>query len=256
MNLGTKLPGSRVGGRRWRLLTRSAVLVGTVLTVGLLVAGPASAHVRVSGEGATQGGYGVITFRVPTESNTASTTELTVAFPSDTPITYVGTQPKEGWTATVTTAPLATPQTDDDGNQITEYVSQVDFKATGAGIAPGEFDMFNLSVGPFPETDSITFGALQTYSDGTTVNWNEKSADGTTEPEHPAPVLNLAAAASTSSSSPAPTVSVPAASSDSTSSSTSTSWVGIVALIVAVVALAVGIGALVTRRGGKASSGS
>lgn len=246
---------SDVAGARWRrFVARPLVLAGTVLAAGLLVVGPASAHVRVSGEGATQGGYGVITFRVPTESDTASTTEVTVTFPADTPITSVSTQPKDGWTATVTKQPLPAPQTDDDGNTITDYVSRVDFKATGAGIAPGEFDMFNLSVGPFPKTDSVTFAALQTYSDGTTVNWNEQSADGSTEPEHPAPVLAIAAAASPTTTSTAPTVSVAAASTDDNSGGSS--WLGIAALVVAAVALVVAIVAVTRRGGGAAASGS
>ena len=53
--------------------------------------------------------------------------------------------------------------------------------------------MFNLSVGPFPKAPSMTFAALQTYSDGQQVNWDEQSANGA-EPEHPSPVLQLAAA--------------------------------------------------------------
>ena len=38
----------------------------------------------------------------------------------------------------------------------------------------------------------MTFAALQTYSDGSTVSWDEKSANGAV-PDHPAPVLQLAA---------------------------------------------------------------
>ena len=101
-----------------------------------------------------QGGSGVITFRVPSESDTASTIGLLITFPAATPFTSVDVQPKAGWTAKVTKKPLPHPLTDDDGGTITDYVAQVDFTASGpgagAGIPPGEFDMFNLSVGPFP----------------------------------------------------------------------------------------------------------
>jgi periplasmic copper chaperone A len=35
------------------------------------------------------------------------------------------------------------------------------------------------------------FNALQTYSSGEKVNWNEVSADPSIEPEHPAPILTI-----------------------------------------------------------------
>jgi uncharacterized protein YcnI len=198
---------------------------------------------------------------VPSESDTASTTELVISFPSDTPFTSVDTQPKAGWTATVTNQPLATPLTDDDGNPITQYVSQVDFKATGqeAAIPPGQFDLFNLSVGAFPKAPSVSFGALQTYSDGSKVNWNEKAATGAAEPEHPAPVLQLAAAASddasgtggaavTAASAAAPQpAAAPAAGSGS-------SWTEVTGLVLGIIALLVSVGAfLMSRRRGPGS---
>ena len=38
----------------------------------------------------------------------------------------------------------------------------------------------------------MTFGALQTYSDGTTVAWNQTAAPGSNaEPDHPKPTLAL-----------------------------------------------------------------
>ena len=82
-------------------------------------ASPALAHVEVSGTDAGQGGYGVATFRVPSESDTASTTELRVTLPDDTSILSASVQPKPGWAATVTKN-LTTPQKDDDGNTVTQ----------------------------------------------------------------------------------------------------------------------------------------
>jgi periplasmic copper chaperone A len=102
-------------------------------------------------------------------------------------------QPVPGWTATATKTPLDPPVTDDDGNQITEAVSVVEFDADAGGIAPGQFQEFALSGGPFPEADSLTFPVIQTYSDGNESAWIEPTVDGQAEPEHPAPVLSLAA---------------------------------------------------------------
>ncbi|TGD84448.1 DUF1775 domain-containing protein, partial [Mycolicibacterium sp. CH28] len=78
---------------------RVAAVGATVTAVGIALSGPAWAHVEVSGTDATQGGYGMLTFRVPTESDTASTTDVLVTLPDDQPIISVSTQPKPGWTA-------------------------------------------------------------------------------------------------------------------------------------------------------------
>jgi hypothetical protein len=74
-------------------------------------AAPAWAHVSVSGDGATQGGFAVIAFRVPTESDTASTVGLEVQLPADQPLAFASVQPKPGWTYTVQTKKLATTTT-------------------------------------------------------------------------------------------------------------------------------------------------
>jgi len=242
---------SRSPKGRFRRLTAAVALTVGIVASGALFAGSASAHVKVSGTDAVQGGSGVITFRVPSESATAATTGLLITFPASTPFTSVDTQPKQGWQATVTKKPLAHPQKNDDGDLITEYVAQVDFKANGKadGIPPGEFDMFNLSVGPFPTASSMSFGALQTYSDGTTVNWDEQSANGT-EPEHPAPVLQLTAAASTASAaSDQPTVSASAQpQAASGSSGGGASWTGITGLVAGLLALVVSLAVLMANR--------
>jgi len=175
-----------------RAAAGAAALVGG-LALALAATTPASAHVRVDGD-VEQGGYGVLTFRVPTESDTASTTGLTITFPSDTPIVSVSTQPKPGWTATVERAELDEP-VESHGAEITDYVARVTWTAdAGTGIRPGEFDTFAVSAGPMPELDELALPATQSYDDGSVVNWDQLSADGT-EPDHPAPAIALAAAA-------------------------------------------------------------
>lgn len=258
---GTAGPGTI--GRRTRLRRSgaAAAVTGVLLLASVAFAASASAHVKVSGTDAVQGGYGVITFRVPSESATASTTGLAITFPSTAPFTSVDVQPKAGWKATVKKAPLPHPLKNDDGDMITTYVSRVDYEATAkaAGIPPGEFDMFNLSAGPFPKAPSMSFAVLQTYSDGSTVNWDEKSADGA-EPEHPAPVLQLTAATTASddgsgvTASAQPATGQPAAG-QAASGSGAASWPGIVGLIAGIVALLVSIAALAgSRSRGKTST--
>jgi uncharacterized protein YcnI len=181
-------------------LRRAALAVlaatATVLTVGV---GTASAHVSVSSPNAEPGGFGEITFSVPSESDTAKTTSLRVQLPTDTPFAFVSVKPVPGWTATSTTTPLSTP-VEAEGSTITEAVSEVTWTADGGGgLAPGEYQTFSISAGPLPEdADTLVFPALQGYDDGSTVSWIDPTVEGQGEPEHPAPTLSLAAASADS----------------------------------------------------------
>lgn len=239
---------------RRRLGALGTLTAAAAAALVLAVAGPASAHVRVDGP-VTAGGYGVLTFRVPTESDTASTVKLQVTFPKDTPIITVSTQPKAGWTADVATDKLAKPEKDDDGNTIDTYISSVTWTAAaGAGIKPGEFDTFALSVGPIPDVKDLTFPTAQTYSDGSVVNWNEIQQGGT-EPQHPAPTLVVAPASSggsASTASPTPTA-MSGMDMSSSSSGGSGAGLGIAGLIAGVLALILAIVALVRSGRGKAA---
>ena len=228
---------------------RRPVIVAGVAAALLAVAAPAYAHVTVNSPGATAGGYAVLTFRVPTESDTASTTALAVQLPTDTPFASVSVQPHPGWSFTTKNTKLATPIKTDDGDEITEAVTEIDWKADNAAsaIKPGEFDQFNVSAGPLPQAAAITFKAIQTYSDGKQVDWTEVPAPGSTaEPEHPAPTLKLTAA-TTVTNDPAPK----AAKSDS---QTGAMVLGGIALGLAVVGLALGGVAFVRTRGRGASA--
>ncbi|WP_336658649.1 YcnI family copper-binding membrane protein [Leucobacter sp. USHLN153] len=163
------------------------VAIGAVLAIGAPVA--ASAHVTVSPDQAEAGGWAYLTFRAPTESDTASTTKLEFHLPEDTPFTHVSYQPVPGWSADVTEEKLAEP-VDVLGNTISEAPTEVTYTADDGGIAPGQVQMFTLSVGPVAETGHIVIPVTQTYSDGTVVEWKatpeQIAEDDTLEP---APVL-------------------------------------------------------------------
>ena len=221
-----------------RPLARLAVIVLAASLAVLASAGLASAHVGVSSPDATPGGYGKVTFRVPNESDTASTVRIRIQIPTDEPLASVSLMPVPGWTATLTRTPLDPPVTDDDGNQVTEAVSVVEFAADAGGIAPGEFQEFSLSGGPFPDTGSLTFPVVQSYSDGNESAWIEPTVDGQPEPEHPAPVLSLAGepAASPSTADTTTTVHEHAATTDSPAG---------LALLLSVLALLVAMGGAV-----------
>ena len=200
---------------------------------GLVLAGPAAAHVTFAAPGVSVGASdAAITFRVPDESATASTIGVKLQLPIDTPIAGVLVAPVPGWSATVTNTKLATPITTDDG-QITEVVSEIDWVASaGAGIKPGFFGEFTILAGKLPDkAATLTFKAIQTYSDRSVVSWIETPAPGSSaQPEHPAPTLTLASGQ----------VAAPATSSHS-ASSTAATVLAIIALVVAAAALGLGI---------------
>jgi uncharacterized protein YcnI len=210
---------------------------------------PASAHVTVNPSTATKGGFAKLSFRVPTEKDNAGTTRLEVTFPAEHPLAFVSVRPHPGWTFRVTKAKLAKPITSDDG-AVTEAVSTITW--TGGNIGPGQFDEFDVSVGPLPkDADELVFKAVQGYSDGSVVRWIDLSTPGGAEPAHPAPVLHLVdaesatpsasatPAASASPAAPAPAV-VVRASDVRSAKRTATAGLGIgaAALALAVVALA------------------
>ena len=183
--------------RTRRAVGRIGALAVTVTIAGIWTAASASAHVTVTAPGVTAGAIdAAITFRVPDESDSASTVGLKLQLPTDHPIAGVLVAPQPGWTATIKQAKLSTPITTDDG-QITEVVSEVDWTANpGAGVKPGFFGAFTIIGGKLPDgVTSLVFKAIQTYSDGKQVAWIEQPAPGSNaEPEHPAPTLQLAAA--------------------------------------------------------------
>ena len=185
-----------------RRLSRIAVLLLGLVIAGLWGAAAAWAHVTVAAPGVVAGDSdATIVFRVPDESDTASTVGLKVQLPADTPIAGVLVAQQPGWTATITQAKLANPIQTDDG-AISEVVSEINWKAdAGAGIKPGFFGEFTIIGGKLPDgVTTITFKAIQTYSDGTQVAWIEQPAQGSTaEPEHPAPTLHLPASGAGSS---------------------------------------------------------
>ncbi|GGB32473.1 membrane protein [Flexivirga endophytica] len=227
----------------------------TLATAGLLLAVPvaAQAHVRVSPDTAEAGSYATLVFRVPTEKADASTTKVEVDLPTKHPFTSASYQPVPGWTAKITTSKLPKPVKTDDGT-ITEAPTKIVWTASkDAAIKPGEFQQFPVSLGVVPDVPSVSFAAIQTYSDGSVVKWDEPTKPGAEEPEHPAPMLTVgaasASAAPSAASSDAPSVAAAPESDNSSSDDSSNSgvWFGVGGLAVAVVALLVALYA-VTRR--------
>ena len=227
--------------RPLRALAAASVATVAVLTAGM---GTASAHVRVSSADAAPGGFGELTFRVPNESDTASTVSLRVQVPTDTPLASVSVKPVPGWTAVTTTGPID-PPVEVHGSDVTEAVTEITWTADpGAGIAPGEYQTFSISAGPIPEVDELVFPTIQTYDDGQESAWIEPTVDGEEEPENPAPVLSLSGAAADDhgDETASPSVSEAASESDASAGGESDDSTGlaVTALVVGIAGLAVG----------------
>jgi uncharacterized protein YcnI len=179
---------------RRRTLARVGIGVGAAAAAILALPGIAQAHVSVQ-PGTVEGGdFSVVAFRVPNERDDANTTQLRVTLPKDQPIGSVQTTPMPGWKVTSVSRHLDKP-IEMFGEQLDTVVSEVTWTATGGGIRPDQFEDFDLSLGQLPESGTLVFNALQTYSNGEKVNWNEVSADPSVEPEHPAPILTIGPAA-------------------------------------------------------------
>jgi periplasmic copper chaperone A len=176
-----------------RVLGRAAS--GLILTVAacLVATGSAWAHVTPQPPSFPKGASDVILgFAVPNEAtNGSSTVKVEIILPTSKPMTGIHADAMAGWTSSVETTKLAKPITTDDG-QISEVASTVTWTATGPGILPDEYATFSMLAGTLPSNaSSLTFKAIQTYSDGTVVSWIEPIVKGTPAPEHPTPVIKL-----------------------------------------------------------------
>jgi uncharacterized protein YcnI len=231
-----------------RLLIRLGVVLTTAAAVVMVGGSPAMAHVTVHSDDAVQGGSAEMAFRVPNESDTGSTVTVTLALPADTPIAEVDVLPPTGWTYRTTKAAAPASLSTEDGVDVSEVVTQVEWHATSqdTAIKPGEYQVFRIVAGPLPATDWLVFKVVQAYDDGQVQRWIDgPSADGS-EPEHPAPMLAVDATSAGHGHSQAAAV-VPAASSQ-TITPAAVWWTVAVALAALIAALAAVVVSIRTAR--------
>ncbi|HWM33535.1 MAG TPA: YcnI family protein [Pseudolysinimonas sp.] len=168
-------------------LLGTPLLIAGSITLALSVPLTASAHVTIDDDTAAAGSFTLLTFKVPNESATATTSSITLTLPSDTPFAYVSYVPVPGWSTELTRTTLPDPVTIGD-TELTQAVTEVTWTADpGHEVGAGQLQLFPLSLGPVPDTDSIVLPVDQAYTDGTVVSWS-----GTGEgADHPAPVLHV-----------------------------------------------------------------
>jgi uncharacterized protein YcnI len=188
---GSEVTVAGAFGRRNRWSRVLVVLVVSTVA-GVLSTSPAWGHVTVHPSSLPAGSSDIeLTFRIPNERDNANTVMLQVLFPNNLPLLTVDVLPVPGWTATVHTQNLATPVQTDDGT-VSQVVSDVTWRATSGGIAPGQYEDFDVAAGSVPDKPAqLVFKALQTYSSGEIVRWIEIPVAGQPEPDFPAPVLTL-----------------------------------------------------------------
>ena len=162
--------------RTSRVLIASAAAAALYLPAGTALAW---AHVHASSDNTLRGGTAIVTFEVPNESSAgAATTALTVALPN---VASAHAEAMPGWMSKL------------DRDAPSGTVRSVTWTAApNGGIPPDQFALFRISV-QLPDTDTVSFPATQTYSDGSIVKWDQPPQPGGGEPEHPAPMLTLAA---------------------------------------------------------------
>ncbi|MBB6669726.1 YcnI family copper-binding membrane protein [Cohnella nanjingensis] len=134
-------------------------------------AGVASAHVVVSPSEAPQNSYQVFTIRIPTESESASTTQVKLEVPEGVDVSRF--QPFPDWTYEL--------ERNNDGK-----IVSVTWKASGQGLSPTEFGQFSFQGKVAENAGDLTWKAHQTYSDGTVVDWT-----GAADADKPASVTKV-----------------------------------------------------------------
>jgi len=149
---------------------KAKLILALIAVLALAAPASANAHVTLQPQEAAAGDYTVLDVRVPNERDDAATTKVDVQLPAG--FVSASYQPVPGWSVKVKTQKLAKPVATDDG-EIASEVRQMTWTADkGAGIQPGQFQDFPISVQiPGAAGDTLTFKALQTYDDGEVVRW-------------------------------------------------------------------------------------
>jgi uncharacterized protein YcnI len=130
----------------------------TMIVALSFFAGVASAHVTVGPKETSQGKYEMFTVKVPSEKEDVLTTKIEVQIPEEVNITRF--EPKAGWTYEI--------QKDD-----TSKITSVTWTTEGEGLSATEFGQFNMNGKVGDKATEIIWKAIQTYSDGSVVEWVE-----------------------------------------------------------------------------------
>jgi uncharacterized protein YcnI len=170
--------------------TVRGLVVTASLSMSLLFATSASAHISIHPNAVPAGAFATLDVRVPGEQTGAHVTSVDVLFPHG----FIGVDYENvpGWSVKVIEAKLAQP-VEEDGEKIDTEVSQIVWTWTGplGELQNGQFVDFPLSVA-IPGGDAgkaLEFRTVQRYSNGQVVRWIEPGL----EDEHPSPRIDVTA---------------------------------------------------------------
>jgi uncharacterized protein YcnI len=153
----------------------------------VLLPGAAAADVTVAASRAESGARDVtITFRVTNDDHDIATTGLEVFLPTARPLLGVAPVAPTGWTVRVGTAAPTAPLTV-DGAPVPEIATSI----TWEGMLPGDgYAVFPVDVERLPDgAGPLRFRVVQTFADGSAVEWSDLVPYGAPAPEHPALVV-------------------------------------------------------------------
>jgi uncharacterized protein YcnI len=136
-------------------LARRLVLASAALALAIPAA--ASAHARVSPAVSVSGKLQLYSLAVPTEKSNLTTTKIVMTVPSGFGIDSFA-PPPTGWTQSLS-------QTGSGNNAVIQTVTW-----TGGHTPTGEDSLFQFLAQP-SSSKTYTFQVLQTYSDGSIVDW-------------------------------------------------------------------------------------
>jgi uncharacterized protein YcnI len=215
-------------------LKRLLILLAACV-VALVLPGTTQAHISVQPSEEPADQFVRADVRVPNERDNASTSKVEVQFPSG--FLFASYEPVPGWKGKITTEKLAKPVPSPEKGEppIKEQVKEVSFTATGKGIGPSQFQDFGLSLlMPNKPGATLTFKALQSYSNGEVVRWI-----GPESSEEPAPQVKLTSGSATPAT--------PAASTSKDDDDAS-KGLGIAALVLGGLGVLLGLGAFAASR--------
>jgi uncharacterized protein YcnI len=155
-----------------------------------LSAGAAAAHVGADKSEVPAGGFTSLTFTVPHGCEGSPTTALAFQIPEG--ILNASPQVHPGWDIGVEMEQLAEPVESSHGEQVTERPGVITFTAQPGNALPDGFrDTFTIGFqAPDTPGETMLWPIVQTCEVGETAWIEEPAADGS-EPEHPAPVVEI-----------------------------------------------------------------
>jgi uncharacterized protein YcnI len=152
---------------RTSLFKRATVTAITSVSVLLIAAGTASAHIDPDPIAMQAGTSGTVAFKVEHGCDGSPTTSMKFEIPDG--VSGVTAVDKDGWTATLT-------------GDVLEF--------TGGPLAADQEDHFDISFTAPSTPGDIHFKVIQTCEQGD-LAWIEVAEEGAAKPEHPAPTIKI-----------------------------------------------------------------